>query len=114
VAGRIISTKFNLKTMGYYTRHELTIIDGEDFNINYEQEIADSTDYNDLFDDSIKWYDCEKDMREFSKKYPNTTFLIDGEGEESGDIWKSYFKNGKMFTAKATMVFEEFSIEKLS
>ncbi len=100
--------------MGYYTRHELTIISGEDYNIDYEQEIADTTDYMSLFNDSIKWYDCDKDMKSYSKKHPNTLFCIDGEGEESGDIWKAYFQNGKMFKTKANLVFEEFSIDKLS
>ncbi|EKT4500965.1 hypothetical protein JE943_000947 [Flavobacterium psychrophilum] len=91
--------------MGYYTRHKLTIIDGED-NINYEQEIADSTtDYSSLFDDSIKWYDCEKDMKEYSKNHPNVVFCINGEGEESGDIWKAYFQNGKMFKTEAKLMF---------
>ncbi len=99
--------------MGYYTRHELTIIDGEDFNIDYEKEIGEQIDYEDPFDDEIKWYDCEDDMKSFSKKYPNTTFLIDGEGEESGDVWKAYFKDGKMFKTKAVFTFEEFSIDKL-
>lgn len=99
--------------MGYYTRHELTIIDGEDYKIDYEKEIAENTDYSILFDGGIKWYDCEKDMKKFSKKYPNTTFLVDGEGEENGDIWKAYFKNGKMFKTKAIITFEEFDESKL-
>lgn len=100
--------------MGYYTRHELSIVSGDDNNTDYEKEITDSTTYSSLFDDEIKWYDCEKDMKSYSKKHPEVVFLIDGEGEESGDIWKAYFQNGKMFKTKATLVFEEFSIEKLS
>jgi len=99
--------------MGYYTRHKLSIISGNDNVTDYDQEITNTTDYNELFDDSIKWYDCEKDMIKYSKKHPNTVFCIDGEGEESGDIWKAYFKNGKMFKTKATLVFEEFNENKL-
>jgi len=53
-------------------------------------------------------------MRKYSKLHPKLTFIIDGEGEESGDIWKAYFQNGKMFKTKAIMTFEEFSVEKLS
>lgn len=99
--------------MGYYTRHELSIVSGNDYKTDYEKEITESTQYSSLFDDSIKWYDCEKDMKKYSKKHPNVVFCIDGEGEESGDIWKAYFQNGKMFTAKAVITFEEFSPEKL-
>jgi hypothetical protein len=99
--------------MGYYTRHELTIVSGGNFETDYEQEITDSTNYSSLFNDSIKWYDCEDDMKKYSKKHPNVIFLIDGEGEENGDIWKAYFQNGKMFKAKAILTFEDFSIDKL-
>jgi hypothetical protein len=54
--------------MGYYTRHELTIISGDDNKTDYEEEITKSTDYLSLFSDSIKWYDCEDDMKNYSKK----------------------------------------------
>lgn len=101
--------------MGYYTRHELTVINGDE-KTDYEQEIADITggyDRNSLWKESVKWYDCEKHMIKYSKKHPNVTFLIYGEGEESTDIWKAYFKNGKTFTTKAKLVFEEYSDDKL-
>jgi len=52
-------------------------------------------------------------MRAFSLLHPEVLFLIDGEGEESGDIWKQWFKNGKSFYTKAKMVFEDFSESKL-
>ena len=100
--------------MGYYTRYELEIISGDDFVTDYEQEITDSTDYSSLFDDSIKWYHYKEDMKSYSKNHPNVVFCINGEGEESGDIWKAYFKNGKMFKTKATLVFEEFNEDKLN
>lgn len=100
--------------MGYYTRHELEIVSGNDFVTDYEQEITDSTDYSSLFDYEIKWYDCEEDMKAYSKNHTNVVFCINGKGEESGDIWKAYFQNGKMFKTKAKLMFEEFSTEKLS
>lgn len=99
--------------MGYYTKHELEIIDGDDFKTNYEEEISQYADYGNCFGDSIKWYGCESDMIDFSKKYPKTTFCVNGFGEEHDDIWKAYFKNGKMFKTKAEFVFEEFNESKL-
>ena len=99
--------------MGYYTRHELEVKGKINYNLDYEVEISNSADYSRCFDDSIKWYDCENDMLEFSKNHPETIFCITGYGEESEDIWKAYFKNGKMFKTKAKLVFEEFNESKL-
>lgn len=100
--------------MGYYTTHKLSIISENDLDVDFEQEIQEHTNGCAIFEDSTKWYDCEDDMKEYSKKYPTIVFVIDGEGEESGDIWKAYFKNGRMFKTKAELVFEEFSEDKLS
>jgi hypothetical protein len=100
--------------MGYYTTHKLSIISENDLDVDFEQEIQEHTNGYANFEDSTKWYDCEDDMKSYSKKYPTIVFVIDGEGEESGDIWKAYFKNGKMFKTKAKLVFEEFSEDKLS
>lgn len=99
--------------MGYYTKHELTVIGDQDNSIEHEKQISELADYSSCFDDEIKWYGCEEDMINYSLKYPELTFLIDGEGEESGDIWKAYFKNGKSFKTKAVMTFEEFNESKL-
>lgn len=102
--------------MGYYTRHELTVIEGNDYKTDYEQEIADSTnDYGKeaLWGGEVKWYDCDSDMIHYSEKHPNTLFMIEGVGEESADIWKAYYKNGKIFKTKAELKFEDYSEDKL-
>lgn len=103
--------------MGYYTKHSLTVINGDEYNIDYEQEIADITDGYDkhwLWGEESKWYDCDQDMLKYSLRYPNTTFLIDGEGESGDDIWKAWFKNGKMFKTQGQLVFEEYNENKLT
>lgn len=99
--------------MGYYTRYELTIISGDDGKTDYEKEISVLADYGNCFEDEIKWYNCKNDMLKFSKQHPKTTFLVQGFGEEDGDIWKCWFKNGKSFYSKAKLVFEEFDESKL-
>lgn len=67
----------------------------------------------DPFEESCKWYDHDKDMVAVSRDFPDTLFELSGEGEESGDIWKKYFLNGKVQVAKAKIIFEEFDVKKL-
>ena len=66
------------------------------------------------FDQECKWYQHEDDMKRFSKLYPHILFELSGEGEESGDIWKKYFLNGKMQTCNVKMEFEPFDESKLA
>lgn len=55
--------------------------------------------------DSLKWYDYNLDMCELSKRYPNLLLWLTGEGEESGDIWKSWYRNGKSVQVRPQMDF---------
>jgi len=41
------------------------------------------------------WYTEEKNMKEFSTYFPEYVFVIDGDGEESGDVWQTAYHNGK-------------------
>lgn len=61
-----------------------------------------------------QWSEHEADMRKLSAAAPDHLFTLSGEGEEPGDQWRKYFKNGKMQEALATIVFEEFDERKLS
>lgn len=63
--------------------------------------------------DSRKWYDHDDDMIKLSKEHPELLFALKGEGEESGDIWKTYYLNGKMQHCKAKIIFDDFSLDKL-
>jgi hypothetical protein len=85
--------------------------DPEDLFNQWNKEVKDEH-YN-PFDDSCKWYSHEEDMKLFSKRYPNTVFVLEGEGEEQGDHWICYFSNGKMQRCKAIVTFEPFDIQKL-
>jgi hypothetical protein len=106
--------------MGYYTLHELNVynenrkpVDAETLN-KLKKELGVISDYGDmLFQDEVKWYDAELDMLKISKKYPNYMFQLDGNGEETGDVWRTYYQNGKQQVAYVVVVYDEFDPEKL-
>lgn len=103
--------------MGYLTSYQLDIIQGNpDIIKELRSECEDAEGAIDEYGETYEtctWYTHEKDLKAFSSKHPNALFLLEGEGEESADFWKKYFKNGKCFTTKAKLVFEEYDESKL-
>ena len=101
--------------MGYYTTYTLRTTRGCDNQEEIEEKLQEISGNSIKFgwDDSYKWYTHEQDMKELSEIYTETTFILEGEGEESGDIWRKYFKNGKMQVCKAEIVFPAFNESKL-
>lgn len=122
--------------MGYYTRYDLEVeeqtvmkpVEGVDANgmpatifvketydvERFKRELSDIAGYKHIFGDDVTWYDHEKDMRGYSRKYPEVVFKLIGKGEESGDLWIKYFKNGKMQSCKARIVYDPFDEKKMS
>lgn len=73
----------------YATRLENSYVSEEDY------------DYlEDLFMDSMKWYEHEGEMCEISKLFPDYYFCLHGDGEEYDDIWKEYYHNGECVRAQ--------------
>lgn len=103
--------------MGYYTRYSLTWTSDFD-DEELDTAIGDAIEKNEDFSyalsrdgesgDSCKWYDHEYHMRALSLKFPGVLFTLSGEGEESGDIWKKYFRGGKMQICKVVLDFPKF------
>ena len=58
-------------------------------------------------DDETKWYEHTYDMVKFSKKFPDVTFCLSGEGEERDDIWREYYHNGEAEECRAQIIFEK-------
>ena len=104
--------------MGYYTQHELEVIAGDNSLIVELREECEEAEYaleenGDTYD-ACKWYSHERDMRAFSEKHPEALFRLSGEGENAGDIWVEYYRNGKMQQCKAKIVIPDFDPELLT
>jgi hypothetical protein len=95
--------------MGYLTRHELTVsppVEALKFSIlldesklpipSGEVEIEDIRNVLLGDNDSMKWYGHEKDVAAWATLLPGATFVLSGEGEEQGDVWRLYAK-GPLF-----------------
>lgn len=107
--------------MGYYTSYTIESSDdgmvecptcGTCGALTHELGIEEQIGY-DPFGEANKWYHHEEDMRAYSKKFPDVVFTINGEGEESGDVWVKYFKNGKMQKEVAEIQLAPFDEGKL-
>lgn len=104
--------------MAYYTSFELDV-DAD----NYMEIIAEFRANNreaeiSLADDGgtsqdVSWYCADDHLKEFSKQYPDVLFTLRGEGEESGDMWILYVKNGKSQKERAKITFNKFDESKL-
>lgn len=115
--------------MGYYTTYKMEVkyrdpLTGEisRCNKNVEKKIRKEeipnydNPYDEIFENNmsaVKWYDHETDVRNLSAKYPDVLFVLEGEGEGSGDVWKKYFLNGKIQRAPGEITFPDFDFNKL-
>ena len=96
--------------MGYLTRYDIS-----NNPETVQQAIEEKSPYSFYSGqtDTVKWYDWQKDCLAVSKDFPNLVINIEGDGEEQGDQWKAYIKNGKIQIAKAVISFAEFDESKL-
>lgn len=109
--------------MGYYTQYELEVKDLEtmtDDGCGIIEKFRESCDYAKLAlnesgntEESCKWYDHDDDLINLSKEHPDKLFILSGLGEDSGDIWRKYFVNGKIQEEKAEIKIADFDINKL-
>ena len=63
--------------------------------------------------DQTKWYDHDDDMKKLSKMYPGWIFKLHGEGEETGDLWNKYFKDGKEQYCEGKVVYPPYDESEL-
>jgi len=98
--------------MGYYTRHAVEIIEGPSESILENETFDVDYSFEEVQGSSLKWYDCHRDMLDMSMRHPDSVFQVTGFGEEVGDYWRKYYKNGKW--ANATHAFSPYKEEELS
>jgi len=63
--------------------------------------------------EEMKWYEWKEDMKRLSSISNNIVWIVSGEGEESGDMWKAYFKGGKVQEARAVVTYDDYDEGKL-
>lgn len=100
--------------MGYYTHFKL--VTDPEYWLN-DRTVEDMDYINEITGgyfsaciigmESGKWYDHEEHFIEISKQYPDVLFELRGSGEENGDIWVEYFKNGECKTTRAIIRFDD-------
>jgi hypothetical protein len=94
--------------------------------INYceqhlEEPITENSGYyySDILDfyncdcENTKWYNCEKEMQELSRKWPTIRFTVNAEGEY-GDQWKVKTWGGNVKVVGSHVVFDEFSWDEIA
>ena len=104
--------------MGYYTQHYIKAID---LNPGHGSPTLDETFFNSLeFDetsandeywepahsdkkgmfwfgrDECSWYEHVSELKTASAKHRGIVFILDGEGQEAGDIWREFYLNGEL------------------
>lgn len=93
--------------MGYYTKHTFrhSLLDGT-IKDDLPEEVIGFLDRNEgeqaseikyAFDGSeCKWYNHKEDMIWLSEQFPSILMILDGAGEEAGDLWRELFCKGKL------------------
>jgi len=68
------------------------------------RECTDGYELDALY--SVKWYNWEEDMLEFSKAFPDSIFIVEALGED-GIMFGAYFKNGVSQDSNPRVVYDE-------
>ena len=84
----------------FQSRNELVFLEVIDDEIETEDGIihSKSADRVAVYEDEGKCYTIDEDLRELVEAFPGHKFTgcIEGEGEESDDVWRLYVRDGKI------------------
>ena len=56
-------------------------------------------------EDYHTWYEHDNDVLALSIKFPTVLFTLTGEGENPGDLWRTYYRKGRMHKVKGEIVY---------
>lgn len=120
--------------MGYYTYYNVSMRPADNHGVVDDETLAVVEDkaariladklgiegvddkkmiFDDIFYEELKWYDCDDDMVELSKEFPEYVFTVYGEGEERDDNWVAFYYKGEMWIGQAVLVWPEFDADDL-
>lgn len=103
--------------MGYRTAYTLTLLSDtfEDIKLEIISKLRRRNDTARFTLDEkgntcerASWYEHDEDMKEFSGLFPSILFKLHGEGEGAGDVWDTYYKNGKMQHCQAKLIIPAY------
>lgn len=107
--------------MGYYSDFEISIKENkgsmsiQEINKNIKEFIENEVGYYasglNVFD--AKWYSWEEDLKRLTEELNDVVIEVERTGEESGDLQRNYFKNGKMQECIPEIVYENFDESKM-
>lgn len=93
--------------MGYNTQFNLSFDTDDEEVANYEMSYGlPLCKVNPRYFESCKWYEWEEEMTEISEKFPRVLFTLTGEGEDAGDLWIAYFRNGESQICQARITYD--------
>jgi len=99
--------------MGYYTNYTLDLeddrLDISDVISDKELDLLTGYTWDDYKLYEVKWYGHDEDMLSLSKRHPEIVFRLEGEGEDQPDLWRRYYKNGKMQEARAIITYPKYN-----
>jgi len=92
--------------MGYYTDFTITT-DSNAIITDLIRTALGEISGHDFEDGNVnaKWYDHEDHITQVSRQFPLVLITVDGEGEESGDMWRLYARNGEFEKVEAKVTF---------
>ena len=112
------STYHTLNTKGATKEQDEKLLkmfeeDEDEYGKDWDWTVAEFNGVN--IGESSKWYESDEDMKILSSReeYKDVLFILEGEGEDNDDMWKAYYKNGKVHRVDAEITFPKFDESKL-
>lgn len=103
--------------MGYYTDYTLALHDADEKQRELIAERLKKDFYMDGWGDewycNAKWYGHDEDMARLSIEFPTVLFELHGIGEDSEDMWNTYYKAGYIQHCPAEIIYPPYNASKM-